>query len=420
MRTPNSITRRVGRETATRYISILIMLAVFAALRARAQVSSSIIYTGALDGSAAVPIDSKLFAAVSDEDSIIRIYRRDAGGQPQQRIDLSAVLELDPRWPESDIEAAARVGDRVYWITSHGRNKTGKERESRHRFFATDIRTNENGVQLVIVGKPYKDLLEDLLAAPQSNSQGPCVAGSASESGRSRPRCARALWRQSQKGELCQRQERQKVLILRLQRDAFGMGRPSNRQLGTYEIQVPKLIQELLRDTRFGETDEMAHAGRYDQYLTAAHNMDELVRRLWFMTQAISQYRGKTTFIIIADHGRGNGLQGWRDHGEKVEVAENDWIAIIGPDTPALGERANTSPVTVSQIPATIAALQGEDCHAAFPKTGSPITDVLPGTPGLESAARKRSGRPARSHLQLQNRSIQNRISYWSNRIICV
>lgn len=143
------------------------MLAVFATLRARAQVSSPIIYSGALDGSAAVPIDSKLFAAASDEDSIIRIYRRDAGGQPQQRIDLSAFLELDPRWPETDIEAAARVGDRVYWITSHGRNKTGKERESRNRFFATDIRTNENGVQLAIVGKPYKDLLEDLLAASQ-------------------------------------------------------------------------------------------------------------------------------------------------------------------------------------------------------------------------------------------------------------
>jgi len=31
----------------------------------------------------------------------------------------------------------------------------------------------------------------------------------------------------------------------------------------------------------FGETDEWAHAGRYDLYLTAAHHVDEFVRRLW-------------------------------------------------------------------------------------------------------------------------------------------
>lgn len=181
-------------------------------------------------------------------------------------------------------------------------------------------------------------------------------------------------------------------------------------QFRTQEIQVPKLIQELFHDTLplgegmtydsflfhatddyvkrlhprllfvgFGETDEMAHAGRYDQYLTAAHNIDDFVRRLWLTTQAISQYRGKTTFIIIADHGRGSGLQAWRDHGEKVEGAENDWIAIIGPDTPPMGERVNASPVTISQIPATIAALLGEDFHGAFPKSGAPIASVLLG-----------------------------------------
>ena len=82
-------------------------------------------------------------------------------------MDLTAFLELDPRAPETDIEAAARVGNRAYWITSHGRNKNGKEREARHRFFATDLRTNEGSIQLVTIGKPYKNLLDDLIAAPQ-------------------------------------------------------------------------------------------------------------------------------------------------------------------------------------------------------------------------------------------------------------
>lgn len=132
----------------------------------------------------------------------------------------------------------------------------------------------------------------------------------------------------------------------------------------------------------FGETDELAHAGRYDQYLTAAHHMDDFVRRLWLTTQAIGQYRGKTTFIITADHGRGSGPEGWRHHGEKVAGAEADWIALLGPDTPPLGERVNAPPVTLSQIAATIAALFGEDFHRAFPRSGVPIADALPGTPG--------------------------------------
>ena len=40
---------------------------------------------------------------------------------------------------ESDIEGAARLGGRIYWITSHGRSKKGKRRSNRYRLFATDI-----------------------------------------------------------------------------------------------------------------------------------------------------------------------------------------------------------------------------------------------------------------------------------------
>jgi hypothetical protein len=126
----------------------------------------------------------------------------------------------------------------------------------------------------------------------------------------------------------------------------------------------------------FGETDEWAHAKRYDHYLEAAHHVDDFIRRLWTMVQVMPSYRDKTTFIITADHGRGTGPQ-WTSHGEKTVGSENDWLAVIGPDTPAIGERTQTEPHTQSQIAATIAGLLGEDYHAAFPKTGQPITDVL-------------------------------------------
>jgi hypothetical protein len=109
----------------------------------------------------------------------------------------------------------------------------------------------------------------------------------------------------------------------------------------------------------YGETDEWAHGGRYDLLLESARQMDSFVADLWTTMQSMPQYRDKTTFIITTDHGRGSGDREWKNHGEKVEGAENIWIAVIGPDTPALGERTNVASVRQSQIAATIASLVG-------------------------------------------------------------
>src|SRR5690606_12200880 len=106
-----------------------------------------------------------------------------------------------------------------------------------------------------------------------------------------------------------------------------------------------------------GETDEWAHMGHYDQYLAAARLADEYVKLLWETAQSHPEYRGKTTLIVSTDHGRGNGTQGWRDHGKNVIGAENTWLAVLGPDTPALGERVDISDITQKQIAATLAAL---------------------------------------------------------------
>ena len=89
------------------------------------------------------------------------------------------------------------------------------------------------------------------------------------------------------------------------------------------------------------------------------------------------QYQGKTTLIFSTDHGRGEGLSDWRDHGEKVKGAEFIWMGFLGPDTPALGERADVAAVTQGQVAATLAALLGEDYPAAVPKAAKPIADVL-------------------------------------------
>jgi len=127
----------------------------------------------------------------------------------------------------------------------------------------------------------------------------------------------------------------------------------------------------------FGETDEWAHAGRYDRYLESGHHVDSFVQQLWSTVQSMPAYQGKTTFIITADHGRGSGPENWKTHGITIDGAEGDWIAVIGPDTPPLGERTATQPHTEGQIAATIAGLLGEDWRDALPKAAEPITDIF-------------------------------------------
>ena len=95
------------------------------------------------------------------------------------------------------------------------------------------------------------------------------------------------------------------------------------------------------------------------------------------MVQSIPEYRDQTTFILTTDHGRGGGSREWREHGNKQKGSENIWIAVIGPDTGPLGERANIATVTQSQIAATVAAFLGQDYPKAVPTAAPPIADVL-------------------------------------------
>jgi hypothetical protein len=128
----------------------------------------------------------------------------------------------------------------------------------------------------------------------------------------------------------------------------------------------------------YGETDNWAHQGRYDLVLDSAHRFDHFVEQLWTTMQSMRQYRGTTTFIITTDHGRGGGLAEWKEHGVEEKGSENIWIAVMGPDTAALGERARIEPVTQAQIAATVAALLGQDYPAAVPQAAPPLRAVLP------------------------------------------
>lgn len=126
-----------------------------------------------------------------------------------------------------------------------------------------------------------------------------------------------------------------------------------------------------------GETDEFAHAGRYDDYLFSAHRVDAALKKLWETLQSMPEYRDSTTLFVTADHGRGSGLVEWKDHGAKIKGSERVWLAVIGPDTKALGVRKGVK-ITQNQIAATMAALLGLDYRASVPKAGPPILELLP------------------------------------------
>jgi Type I phosphodiesterase / nucleotide pyrophosphatase len=127
----------------------------------------------------------------------------------------------------------------------------------------------------------------------------------------------------------------------------------------------------------YGETDNWAHAGRYDLVLHSAHLFDRFVGELWERLQALPAYRDRTTFIITTDHGRGSGPTEWKEHGIEQKGSENIWIAVLGPDTPSLGERRHIDEVHQAQIAATVAALLGKDFRQAVPAAAPPISAVL-------------------------------------------
>jgi hypothetical protein len=125
-----------------------------------------------------------------------------------------------------------------------------------------------------------------------------------------------------------------------------------------------------------GETDEWGHGRRYDLYLDAARKADAFLQRLWNELQQRPEYRGSTSLVISTDHGRGGTIRDWTDHGQKVEGAEDIWIAVLGPDTPPLGVRSDVE-ATQSQIAASLAHLLGEDFRAASPKSAPPLSGIV-------------------------------------------
>ncbi len=119
-------------------------------------------HEGLADASAAVLLDARTLAVAVGEVNVLQFYRLDQPTKPVGSFNLDAMAGVLGKSTEIDVEGAARIGDRIYWIGSHGRNKDGKPRPNRQRLLATRVESDAGGVKLVPDGRAYTGLLMTL------------------------------------------------------------------------------------------------------------------------------------------------------------------------------------------------------------------------------------------------------------------
>jgi hypothetical protein len=131
-----------------------------------------LVYRGTSDSSAAISISEEMFIVADDENNVLRVYKINGSGLPVFLYDLTQFLNTYQEHPEADIEGATMIGDTIYWITSHGRNKDGKIRPNRYRFFATSVKTENGNITIRPMGIPCRTLIHSLLKTKHAQQIG--------------------------------------------------------------------------------------------------------------------------------------------------------------------------------------------------------------------------------------------------------
>ncbi len=152
--------------------SLFVMLAVFLPCKGADSVTNVLICHGTSDASAGAAIGENMFVVADDENNTLRVYNTANPANSIFSLDLTEFLAVTSKNPEADIEGATSIGNRIYWITSHGRNKDGKMRPNRYRFFATEFDVNGSNVTIQPVGKPCKTLIHSLLRTAYAKELG--------------------------------------------------------------------------------------------------------------------------------------------------------------------------------------------------------------------------------------------------------
>jgi len=163
----------------------------------------------------------------------------------------------------------------------------------------------------------------------------------------------------------------------------------------TYRFAKDYLVNQKPRvmTISFGETDDFAHDGHYDSYLSSAHQTDKFIEDLWNTIQTTPEYKDNTVLLITTDHGRGSNANDWQHHASEDAVkeymknldtfpkgvigSENIWFAAMGAGIAAKGQVATHNEIKQNQIAATALTLLGEDPHAFNPEIGQKIEEVF-------------------------------------------
>ena len=127
-----------------------------------------------------------------------------------------------------------------------------------------------------------------------------------------------------------------------------------------YAVETIRNDHPKLLFVSFGGTDEFGHGGEYDKYLEITRQTDAFIQDIVETCESDPFYKGKTTYLISTDHGRGRGEK-FTNHGADVRGANHTWLMALGRNIPAAGETTNNGPFYTKQIAATIADLLGVD-----------------------------------------------------------
>ncbi len=127
----------------------------------------------------------------------------------------------------------------------------------------------------------------------------------------------------------------------------------------------------------FGETDEYAHGGHYDEYLQSAHQFDAYLARLWYLVNKDPFYKNNTSFIITTDHGRGKKSNTWKRHDLVTAGSGSSWLMTIGPELESNGEVKVKSEIFSNQLAKTIAGIAGYAFNPLHPAGDALSTSAI-------------------------------------------
>lgn len=163
-------------------LPLTLIAAAIAGTAAAAPAPTEERYTGMCDASAAVSLGHGRFVVADDESDVLRVYQK-SDRKLVGSLSLIKYLKNTPdtdKTYEADLEGAAAIGDRIYWISSHGRKDKDKDKiedkskeglldPHRLRFFATRITGAPKMATVEESSKaPYETLLDDLIKGPLS------------------------------------------------------------------------------------------------------------------------------------------------------------------------------------------------------------------------------------------------------------